>query len=178
MWNVLEGQFELVLANAQLVKALEGEKTDTKDSAWIADLLQHGLLRGSFVPGEQQRDCRDLTRLRQELVQDSNRVANRIQKVLEDANIKLSSVASDTLGRSGRDMLQAMIEGETGAEKLADLARGVLRKKLQQLQAALEGRIREHHRVMLKHLLEHGGGDPHTDAPFSGSDCPIWRSPE
>ncbi|OLE97803.1 MAG: IS110 family transposase [Cyanobacteria bacterium 13_1_20CM_4_61_6] len=154
VWNVLEGQFELVLANAQLVKALEGEKTDTKDSAWIADLLQHGLLRGSFVPGEQQRDCRDLTRLRQELVQDSNRVANRIQKVLEDANIKLSSVASDTLGRSGRDMLQAMIEGETGAEKLADLARGVLRKKLQQLQAALEGRIREHHRVMLKHLLE------------------------
>jgi transposase len=154
VWNVLEGRFELVLANAQLVKALEGEKTDAKDSAWIADLLQHGLLRGSFVPDSQQRDWRDLTRLRQELVQDSNRVANRIQKVLEDANIKLSSVATDVLGVSGRDMLGAIIAGQTDAEALAQLARGALRKKLEPLRAALEGKIRPHHRTMLSHLWD------------------------
>jgi len=154
VWNVLEGQFELVLVNAQLVKSLEGEKTDAKDSVRIADLLQHGLLRGSFVPPQQQRDWRDLSRLRQELVQDSTRVANRIQKVLEDANIKLASVASDTLGVSGRDMLCAIIAGETDAEALAQRARGALRKKLEPLRAALEGRIRDHHRLLLRHLLE------------------------
>jgi transposase len=154
VWNVLEGDFVLVLANAQRVKALQGEKTDTKDSDWIADLLQHGLLRGSFVPEQAQRDCRDLNRLRTELVQDSNRVANRIQKTLEDANIKLASVASDTLGASGHDMLHAMIKGETNAETLAEMARASLRRKMTQLKAALEGQIRPHHCQMLGHLLE------------------------
>ena len=154
VWNVLEGQFELVLANARHVKALQGEKTDAKDSGWIADLLQHGLLRGCFVPGQEQRDCRDLSRLRQELVDDSNRVANRIQKVLEDANIKLASVASDVLGRSGRDMLRAMVGGQRDAAVLADLAIGQLRKKREALEAALEGRLRDHHRCLLGHLLD------------------------
>jgi transposase len=154
VWNVLEGEFALLLANAQRVKALQGEKTDAKDSAWIADLLQHGLLRGSFVPEQAQRDCRDLTRLRTELVQDSNRVANRIQKLLEDANIKLASVASNTLGVSGRAMLHAMVDGETDAEKLAEMAQASLRRKLVPLKAALEGRMRPHHRMMLAHLLD------------------------
>lgn len=156
VWNVLEGDFVLVLANAQRVKALEGEKTDAKDSAWLADLLAHGLLRGSFVPGQEQRDSRDLTRLRTELVQDSNRVANRIQKVLEDANVKLASVASNALGVSGRDMLHALVAGERDAAVLADLAQGLLRRKLAALQRALEGRVRPHHARLIGHLLEQG----------------------
>jgi transposase len=124
VWNILEGQFEVLLVNAQHIKAVPGRKTDTKDCQWIADLLQHGLLRGSFVPPTPIRQLRDLTRLRTSLRQDHTAVANRMQKSLEDANIKLASVASDWLGASGRAMLGQLLAGEEDSAQLADLARG------------------------------------------------------
>jgi transposase len=154
VWNLLEGYFELLLVNAQHIKQVPGRKTDTRDCEWIADLLQHGLLRGSYVPQQEQRDLRDLTRYRVRLSEDKVRLANRIQKVLEDANIKLASVATDVLGVSGRAMLQAIAAGEDDTEKLAQLARKGLRKKLPQLRLALEGRIRDHHRFLLRQLFE------------------------
>lgn len=154
VWNLLEGYFELLLVNAQHIKQVPGRKTDTRDCEWIADLLQHGLLRGSYVPQQEQRDLRDLTRYRVRLSEDKVRLANRIQKVLEDANIKLASVATDVLGVSGRAMLQAIAAGEDDAQKLAQLARKGLRKKLPQLRLALEGRIRDHHRFLLRQLFE------------------------
>jgi transposase len=152
IWNVLEGHFTIVLANAQHVKNVPGRKTDAKDSEWIAELLQHGLLRSSYVPPEIIRDLRDLTRGRATLSQEASRLASRIQKVLEDANIKLSSVASNTLGKSGRAMLDALVAGQIDPEQLADLALGHLRAKIPQLRLALEGKIREHHRFLLKRL--------------------------
>ncbi len=155
VWNILEGQFEILLVNAQHIKAVPGRKTDQNDAEWIADLLQHGLLRGSFVPPTPIRELRDLTRYRVSLVQECNRIANRIQKVLEDGNIKLASVATDALGASGRAMLKAMIEGEEDVEKLAEMSRGLLRNKIPELQRALEGRLRSHHRFLLKELMEH-----------------------
>lgn len=155
VWHVLEGHFELLLANAQHVKAMPGKKTDRRDAAWLAELLQHGLLRGSFVPPEPIRDVRDLTRYRVNLAQENNRVANRIQKVLEDANIKLASVATDPLGASGRAMLKAMVKGEQDQEKLAEMSRGLLRRKIPQLRLALEGRMTEHHRFLLQELIDH-----------------------
>lgn len=154
VWNLLEGHFELLLVNAQHIKQVPGRKTDTRDCEWIADLLQHGLLRGSYVPQQEQRDLRDLTRYRVRLSEDKVRLANRIQKVLEDANIKLASVATDILGVSGRAMLQAIVAGEDNAQELAQLARKGLRKKLPQLRLALQGRIRDHHRFLLRQLLE------------------------
>jgi transposase len=155
VWHVLEGQFALLLVNAQHVKAIPGKKTDRRDSEWLAELLQHGLLRGSFVPPTPIRELRDLTRYRVTLCQECNRIANRIQKVLEDANVKLASVATDPLGASGRAMLRAFIAGETDPVKLADLARGLLRRKIPALQAALEGRVTPHHRFLLQELLDH-----------------------
>ena len=154
VWNVLEGQFELLLVNAQHIKQVPGRKTDTRDCEWIADLLQHGLLRGSYVPKQEQRDLRDLTRYRVRLSEDKVRLANRIQKVLEDANVKLACVATDVLGASGRAMLQAIADGEDDPQRLAQMARKGLRKKLPQLQLALQGRIRDHHRFLLRQLLE------------------------
>src|SRR5262252_1276028 len=155
VWAVLEGRFELMLVNPHHVKALPGRKTDVKDCEWLADLLQHGLLRGSFVPPTDIQDLRDLTRYRAELTQTQNRVANRIQKVLEQANIKLSSVASDTLGISGIRMIEAIIAGEEDPEVLADLAKQRLRHRIPDLQMALHGRVRPHHRFLLEeHLTE------------------------
>ena len=154
VWAVLEGQFEQMLVNPQHIKAVPGRKTDAKDCEWIADLLQHGLLKASFVPPSPIQDLRDLTRYRAELRQSQNRVANRIQKLLEQANVKLSSVASDTLGVSGRQMLEAIIGGEESPEQLAQLARGRLKNKLPQLEQALEGRVREHHRFLLAEFLD------------------------
>jgi len=122
VWNLLEGQFEVLLVNAQHIKAVPGRKTDQKDSEWIADLLQHGLLRASFVPPTPIRELRDLTRYRASLAQEINRIANRIHKVLEDANIKLASVATDTLGASGRAMLEAIVNGEQDSQRLAEMA--------------------------------------------------------
>jgi transposase len=150
VWNILEGQFEILLVNAQHIKAVPGRKTDTKDCQWIADLLQHGLLRGSFVPPPPIRELRDLTRLRTSLRQDHTAVANRMQKILEDANLKLASVASDWLGVSGRAMLAQLLAGEEDVTKLADLARGRLREKIPALQLALQGRLTDHHRWLLR----------------------------
>jgi transposase len=155
VWNLLEGQFEVLLVNAQHIKAVPGRKTDQKDSEWIADLLQHGLLRASFVPPTPIRELRDLTRYRASLAQEINRIANRIQKVLEDANIKLASVATDTLGASGRAMLEAMVGGEEDSERLAEMAQGKLRNKIPELQEALQGRVSGHHRFLLRELLDH-----------------------
>jgi transposase len=153
VWAVLEGQFELMLVNPHHIKVIPGRKTDAKDCEWIADLLQHGLIRGSFVPPADIQDLRDLTRYRAELVQARNKVDNRIQKLLEQCNIKLSSVASDTLGASGRLMIEAIIQGEDDAERLADLAKQRLREKIAELRLALTGKVRDHHRFLLKELL-------------------------
>src|SRR5246127_4940451 len=155
VWNLLEGQFEVLLVNAQHIKAVPGRKTDQKDSEWIADLLQHGLLRASFVPPTPTRELRDLTRYRASLAQECNRIANRVQKVLEDANIKLASVATDTLGASGRAMLEAIVNGEQDSQRLAEMAQGKLRNKIPDLQEALQGRVSTHHRFLLRELLDH-----------------------
>lgn len=155
VFNLLEEGRTVILVNAQHMKAIPGRKTDVKDSEWLADLLRHGLLKASFIPPAPTRELRDLTRYRKSLVQERAREVNRVHKVLETANVKLSSVATDVLGKSGRDMLHALIEGTTDAETLADLARGILRKKLPQLQEALDGRVQAHHRLLLKHILAH-----------------------
>jgi transposase len=144
----------LLLVNAQHIKQVPGRKTDVKDCEWIARLLQHGLLRSSFVPPQPIRELRDLTRQRTQLAAEKATVANRIQKVLEDANIKVGSVAADVMGKSGRSMLEALIAGETDPEKLADLALRRLRQKIPQLRLALEGRVTEHHRFLLRLLLD------------------------
>src|SRR5436309_6050497 len=152
VWNILEGVVELLLVNAEHIKQVPGRKTDVKDSEWIAQLLQCGLLKASFVPERPVRDLRDLTRQRVQLVRQKVQVANRIQKTLEDANIKLASVASDVLGKSGRDMLRAIIKGERDPVVLANLARQRLRAKIPQLQEALFGESEDHHRFRLKLL--------------------------
>lgn len=150
VWNVLEAAgFELLLANAHEVKIVPGRKTDQKDSQWIAELYQHGLLRNSFVPPRQIRDLRDLTRNRAILSQEHTSVCNRIQKVLEDANIKLGSVATDVFGASGRAMLQALMAGQNDAAALANLSKGILRRKIPQLRRALEGATTAHHREVM-----------------------------
>lgn len=149
IFNILEANFEVLLVNAQRLKHVPGRKTDVQDCQWIAQLLQHGLLRGSFIPPRWQRELRDLTRQRAQVIGEHSRISNRIQKVLEDANIKLGSVASDVVGVSGRHMLQAIIGGENDPAQLADLARRRLREKIPQLQEALYGKITEHHRWML-----------------------------
>jgi transposase len=155
VYHLLEGRFELLLVNAQHVKQVPGRKTDVRDCQWLAELLQHGLLKASFVPPPPIRQLRDLTRQRAQLVGEKTAVANRIQKVLEDANIKLAGVASDVLGASGRDMLEALCAGETDPEELADLARQRLREKIPQLRLALAGRVTEHHRFLLRMHLDH-----------------------
>lgn len=155
IFNLLEGQCEVILVNAQHMKAVPGRKTDVKDSEWLASLLRQGLLAASFIPPKSIRDVRDLVRYRKSLVNQRTQEINRIQKVLETANIKLSCVASDVVGVSGRAMLHALIEGATDASVLADLARGTLRRKRPQLQEALQSRIDAHHRCLLAHMLAH-----------------------
>jgi transposase len=153
VWNVMEGRFELMLVNPQLVKSLRGQKYDRRDASHLADLLQHGLLQGSFVPSTEIRQLRDLTRNRARIVQEAVRIKCRIQKLLEEANIKLGSVASDVVGVSGRRMLKSLIDGEQDGATLADLAIGKLRKKQAQLTQALQGKVSPHHRRMLDRLL-------------------------
>jgi transposase len=155
VFHLLEGRFEVLLVNAQHIKQAPGRKTDVRDCEWIAQLLQHGLLRASFVPPAPIRELRDLTRQRVQLVQERAAVANRIQKVLEDANVKLASVASDVLGESGRAMLRALIGGEADPGRLADLARKRLREKIPELRRALHGRVTDHHRFLLRLHLDH-----------------------
>ena len=154
VYYLLEGRFTLLLANAQQLKRVPDRKTDVQDCAWIAKLLQHGLIAPSFVPPEPQRDLRELTRQRVQLARQKATLSNRIQKVLEDANLKLGSVASDVLGKSGRAMLSALIRGETDPNALAELALGRLRKQLPRLRPALTGRVTEHHRFLLRLLLD------------------------
>ena len=155
IYNLLEGHLDLLVVNAHHIKAVPGRKTDVKDSEWIAELLQHGLLKASFIPPQSQRDWRDLTRYRTSLVQERVRIVNRLQKVLEDANLKLAGVATDVMGKSGRAMLEAILTGATDPEQLAELAQGRLRNKLPQLKQALNGRVREHHRFLLVEQLSH-----------------------
>src|SRR6266478_10237969 len=133
VWNALEEEFELLLVNPQHLKSIPGKKTDFKDGERIADLLQHGLLRGSFVPPRPIRELRDLTRMRATLAQERSSIINRIEKTLEDPNLKLGVVASNVVGASGRAMLEAVVRGETDPAVLADLAKGTLRNKIPQL---------------------------------------------
>jgi transposase len=155
IYNLLEGRFEILLVNAQHIKQVPGRKTDVRDCEWIARCLQHGLLRASFVPARPLRDLRDLLRHRAQLSSEKTREANRIHKILEDANIKLGAVASDILGVSGRDMIRAIVAGEQDSSRLAELARRKLRGKIPELRVALEGNAMEHHRFMLKMHMEH-----------------------
>lgn len=153
VYNVLEGAFELLLVNARHIKGVPGRKTDVKDCEWIAQLLEHGLLKASFVPPEPIRDLRDLTRYRKTLIQERATHVNRIAKTLEMANIKLGNVATDILGKSGRAMIEALIAAESDPEKLAALAQGLLKKKHEALVPALTGRVRPHHAFMLRQQL-------------------------
>ena len=155
VYYALESDFTCLLVNAAHIKQLPGRKTDVKDCAWIAQLLEHGLLRGSFVPPAPIRELRDLTRYRKAVIQDRTRVVNRLHKTLEDAGIKLASVASDVLGISGRTMLEALVQGTTDPVMLAELARGRLRGKLPALRQALAGRFRGHHAFLIGQLLAH-----------------------
>jgi transposase len=155
IYNLLEGSFEVLVVNAQHIKAVPGRKTDVRDAEWIGDLLRHGLLRASFIPDRPQRELRDLTRYRTTLIHDRANEVNRLQKVLEGANIKLSSVATDILGKSGRDILAALVAGTTESAALAQLARGRLREKIPQLEQALAGQFRAHHRFLIAHQLAH-----------------------
>lgn len=155
IWNILEGRFTLILVNPRHLKKVPGRKTDVSDAQWIAQLLQCGLLNGSFVPPRSLRNLRDLTRHRAQLTAEHTRVVNRIHKLLEDANVKLGAVASDIMGVSGRAMLKSLRDGETDVNKIADLAQTVLRGKIPQLRLALEGHVTSHHQTMLQRLLAH-----------------------
>jgi transposase len=155
IWNLLEGSFDLLLANAQHIKAVPGRKTDVQDAEWIADLLRHGLLRPSFVPDRAQRELRELTRYRTSLVQERAAEASRLQKTLEGANLKLGDVASNVLGRSARAMLERIVAGETDVATLAQLAQGRLREKIPQLERALAGRVAAHQQFLLAQQLAH-----------------------
>ncbi len=154
VYNILEGQIEILLVNARHVKAVPGRKTDVGDAEWLAELLRHGLLRASFVPPRPQRELRDLTRQRSNLVRERTAVVNRLQKVLEGANIKLASVTKAT-GVSVRDMVEAMVQGERDAAVLADMAHGRLRSKRAELEEALTGQVGDHHRFLLNSHLRH-----------------------
>jgi transposase len=149
VWHVLEGHVELVLANAAHIKNVPGRKTDVNDAEWIGDLLAHGLIRGSFVPPEQIGELRDLSRTRKQLVRERGRHVQRIQKVLEDANVKLASVVSDVVGMSGRAILEALIRGESDPEELVELTSHRLKAPREKLVEALRGRVTDHHRFML-----------------------------
>jgi transposase len=155
IYNLLEGSFTLLLVNAQHVKQVPGRKTDVRDSEWLAELLRHGLLKGSFVPDRDQRELRELTRYRTSLVQERTAEVNRIQKVLEGGNIKLAAVASDLQGKSCQEILAALVAGETDPQVLAQLAKGRMRAKLPELEAALDGRMGAHQRFMLARQLLH-----------------------
>lgn len=155
VWNILEGNFELLLANARHIKAVPGRKTDVKDCEWIADLLRHGLLKASFVPERGQRELRELTRYRRSLIQERSAEANRLQKTLEGANIKLAAVATDILGKSAREILEALVRGSNDAETMAKMARGRMREKIPELERALVGCFGTHQRFLVAQQLAH-----------------------
>jgi transposase len=153
VFNILENNFDVLLVNAQHIKAVPGRKTDVKDSEWIAELLRHGLLKASFVPPLGQRELRELTRYRSTFVKERATLVNRVQKVLESANIKLASVATDITGVSGRAILQALLEGKATPDEMAGLAKGRMREKREELAKSLEGCVKAHHRFVLTELL-------------------------
>jgi transposase len=155
VYNLLEGSYEVLVVNAKHIKHVPGRKTDVKDAEWIAELLSYGLLKASFVPEKPQRDMRDLTRYRTKLVQERAREVNRVQKLLEGANIKLASVATDIFGVSGRLMLEALIGGQADEKTMANMAKGRMRSKIPELEQALTGIVGEHHRFMLGEQLAH-----------------------
>jgi len=155
VYNILEGEFEVLLVNAKHIKFVPGRKTDVKDAQWIAELLQHGLLKASFIPDAPQRELRELVRYRTHLIQERTREVNRVHKVLEDANLKLSSVATDLMGVSAREMLAALIAGQDDPAALAQLAKARMRPKIAELERALTGRIKDSHRLLLRLHLEH-----------------------
>jgi len=155
VFNLLEDDFEVLLVNPAHLKHVPGRKTDVKDSEWIAELLEHGLLRGSFIPPREIRDLREVTRYRRRLVQMRSSEVNRLQKVLEDTNLKLASVATDVMGVSGRAILNALLAGERDPQQLAELSKGRLRRKMPELVLALEGRFRSHHARLLVRILAH-----------------------
>jgi transposase len=154
VFNILEGALEVILTNARDAKGYKARKTDVIDAEWRADLLRHGLLKPSFIPPRPIRELRDLTRSRESLVREQTTLANRIQKLIESANIKLGQVASDALGASGKLMLRALATGETDAEQLSHWAKGLLKRKQPQLQQALEGRFTQAQRWILTELLD------------------------
>ena len=153
IFNILENNFEVLLVNARHIKQVPGRKTDVKDSEWIAELLRHGLLKASFIPPLGQRELRELTRHRTNFVRERATLINRIQKTLESGNIKLASVATNVMGVSGRAMLAAIVEGKANPSEMAELAKGRLREKREQLEKALEGHVKAHHRFVLTELL-------------------------
>ena len=155
LWNLLDEQFDLLLVNAQHIKAVPGRKTDVRDCEWLADLLRHGLLKPSLVPDRPQRELRELTRYRTSLLRERAAEVNRLQQTLEGANIKLGSVASDIMGKSARAMLQALVAGETDVTRLSDLAQRALREKRPQLERALTGQMGPHQRFLLAQQLAH-----------------------
>jgi transposase len=155
VFNLLEGCFELIVVNAQHIKAVPGRKTDVKDAEWIADLLAHGLLKASFIPSGPQRELRELTRYRVRLTEEKAREVNRVQKTLEDTNLKLGDVVSDIMGKASRMILQAIVDGETDPGRLATVAVGRVRATQEQLEAALRGHVTDHHRFLLsEHLTQ------------------------
>ncbi|MDQ2827976.1 MAG: IS110 family transposase [Chloroflexota bacterium] len=158
LYNLMEGTLEVLVVNAAHMKNVPGRKTDVKDAEWIADLLRLGLLRASFIPDRPQRELRELTRYRTSLLQERSAEVNRLQKTLEGANIKLSAVATDIMGKSGRDMLAALVAGRTDAAALAQLARGKMREKLPQLEKALQGQFAAHQRFLVAQQLAHIDG--------------------
>ncbi len=155
VFNILESDFVVIVVNAQHIKQVPGRKTDIKDAEWIADLLQHGLLKASFIPEAPQRALRDVVRYRTALIQERSREINRVQKVLEDTNLKLGSVVSDVMGVSAREMLVSIIDGLDDPAALAQLAKGRMRSKIADLERALTGNVQDHHRLMLRLHLEH-----------------------
>lgn len=155
IFNMLEGYLEVMVVNAQHIKAVPGRKTDLKDAEWIADLLQHGLLRPSFIPPAWQRIVRELTRSRTSLGEERSRVIARLQKELEDANIKLAAVVSDVMGKSAQQMLHALLDGELTPEAMAELAQSRMRAKQELLVQALTGHLQAHHRFLLAEHLKH-----------------------
>lgn len=155
VFNILEDSFEVILVNARHIKNVPGRKTDVQDSEWLCKLLRSGLMRGSFVPPKDIRELRDLTRYKRKLVQAISAEKNRVQKILEDANIKLSSVVSDTFGVSGSEIIDELIKGELTIEEMAELSKGKLKKKKEDIKEALVGNFQEHHKFMIKASLEH-----------------------
>jgi transposase len=167
IFNILENNFEVMLVNAQHISKVPGRKTDVSNAEWIADLLRHGLLTPSFIPPVGQRELRELTRFRSTFVKERATLVNRVQKVLESANIKLASVASDVVGVSGRAMLEAIIAGTATPQQMAELSKGRLRNKREELSRALEGRVKPHHRFVLTELLSQIDGLEETIARFN-----------